>query len=512
MVIGLTGCGEDDAEPTSLENLADGVFYISHEDGTFETPYIGESTLKRYSNSNDRILWFKDDFKNIPTFHKGDTLVYYTESVFPQEFYFERFNDLGYTIGLRGIEAYDTGRVYVTTDENSMLTYPNGDTDEINSFTNSLVIIESLGGVKLRSSKMNDILSDHKTLTGLVKDNVYKAEIYVGTVRHDMDFKADVRVLGSMGTLKTSDYEFTRDKIIEIQIPEWFNEGYYFISGQGVFRYIKEGEYTHDIEQVDESLNIENDIPEEYVSKFTTGEVDQNDTFMSEEEAESITFIVDEEAYNTYVSNHEKEWEKMVIRPDDMSESEFIDWWFKEYKKTGALNPNASEAVVKERLQRNLLGPGSIDYRTRLENVSKESSAELPQKSTVGFILSQNYLNADGTTRVIDSIVERDADSKEYFFSEDYHSLGYFIMVVNLTAGDYDTAYISFSLGNDEVVAKGDAENQMIYASFDQREDEMIAPVTLHGTDDTIRSIKLIQIEKEAFDKVGNMRQPRKGQ
>ena len=106
--------------------------------------------------------------------------------------------------------------------------------------------------------------------------------IYEGTVYHKEKFRADVHVFGSMEVTDTTDYAFEKNSnVINIQIPDFFNTGYYCINGQGLFRYIASGEYYSDSTQ----FNIENIVPEKSPNTKTT----QLDDKYKQQNAEDIT-------------------------------------------------------------------------------------------------------------------------------------------------------------------------------------------------------------------------------
>lgn len=254
----FTGCGGKKYDNSNVpapstdsidtSNMKNGGFYIYHNGQAYK-PYFGKATFDEgniaSSSSKDRVMWFKeDDFANIPTMYKGDMILFYTRDDFKEDFTYERFKDLGYSIGLRDIKVLDSGRYSISTDESDDCTFPGGDTDELLLLnkTNDNVILESLGGTKLRTVEgtENDYsyLTDYGTIAGLEKDKKYAAQVYAGTVEHDYNFKADVEILGSMETYETPNYDFVKQYVVKVEFPDWFNSGYYMINGCGIFRYV----------------------------------------------------------------------------------------------------------------------------------------------------------------------------------------------------------------------------------------------------------------------------------
>lgn len=259
--LSATSCGSKEsskqnasvAKPTEdsidTSNLKSGNFYIYHNGETY-SPYFGAATFDKdqikTSVSKEDVMWFKEDFSKIPTMYQGDRLIYYSKDDFKEEFTYERFKDLGYSVGLCGIKVLNSGRYSISTDKKDNCTYPNGDTDALLLLNNSnkYVILESLGNTKLRTVNNEETgenytyLSNYGTITGLTKGEKYAAKVYAGTVEHDYTFTADVEILGAMEIYKTSNYDFIKQYVAEIEFPEWFNSGYYMINGCGIFRYI----------------------------------------------------------------------------------------------------------------------------------------------------------------------------------------------------------------------------------------------------------------------------------
>lgn len=253
-------------EEAYLANLEDGNFYIRHKNKICDPVYFGNGTFDAgatVSNPDSaRIMWYKDDFNTIPTLYEGDSLIFYTNNVLNESFIFERFEDLGYSVGICRMAETLSGRFSISTLVEDRCTYPNGDTDELLNLTNELVILDTLGGNYLRvvdeEAGEESYLSRCGTVNGLEQNKKYAAEIYEGTVRHEYIFTADVRILGSMEVTESTDYMFESKKIINIAIPEFFNTGYYMINGIGMFRYVNGPSYDKNTD-----FNVVNNIPDE---------------------------------------------------------------------------------------------------------------------------------------------------------------------------------------------------------------------------------------------------------
>ena len=281
---GLAGCGSQSSEkvsdkPSYLELLENNKFYVRHADDTCEEVYFGQGTYEsgRTVNTPDRerVLWYQDDYEKIPTLYEGDSLIFYSTDVLTEKFILERYEDYGYTIGLCGLTSTPSGRLSISTKTNDNCTFPNGDTDVILTYQNDTVVLDKLGGQELRYEAPSSIttqeereeaiknapITESGTIKGLKKDLVYEAEVYEGTILHEgLEFTANVHAFGSMEVTETTDFVFeVENNVIRVNIPDFFNSGYYNINGLGMFRYVKGKTYTDDMD----FFNVPNVVPEE---------------------------------------------------------------------------------------------------------------------------------------------------------------------------------------------------------------------------------------------------------
>lgn len=310
LMTAFVACGEaveKDPSEAYMDLLKEDMIYIRHEDYTVEQVYMPYHTLssEKIESGNinhDRVLWFKEDWANVPTLYKGDALIYYTPSDFNEVFTFERFFDQGYSIGLRKLGYTSTGRVYVSTGIDKKLTYPNGDTDVINDFkSNSYLIIDALGGTQLRYENLNTRISDYGFLTGLEKDRTYTVEIYNGTIKNVFEFTANVRVLGSAEYDITTDFNFVNGRIIEIPIPKDWNSGYYLINGLGMFRYVNGLSYDDDTD-----FNIPNPNPIDAIYYQT------EESYLPDDDPEN-----NDDGDENYLHPSDEEFNQALNDPDD---------------------------------------------------------------------------------------------------------------------------------------------------------------------------------------------------
>ena len=257
MAFSVDGCGKKEEEVAQnehyeyLNGLKDGGYYILHKDNTVEPLIFPYATFEKGNiggPSNSRIfIMNQEEYDSVPVLYEGDKLIYYYTGVLTEEFHFERFEDMGYSIGIAGMDITNSGRYSIPTGEDSVL-YPEGDTAMLQNFENEIVLMDSLGGVPLRGVRNEggegftfetDSISRCGSITGLKKDKSYKAEIYAGTRLYNYSFTADKRFFASMETTDTINFNFESETIANIDIPSYYNSGFYTINSYGIFRYVK---------------------------------------------------------------------------------------------------------------------------------------------------------------------------------------------------------------------------------------------------------------------------------
>lgn len=270
----LTACGSDEVPTDSLtlpeddkyaflNGMEDGILYVLHPDNTYTPTVFNAATFNRGEMSGtankDRIIWFKEDFNDIPTFYEGqDKLVMYTKNQVPEEIFLERFKDLGVSVGLCQLKPRESGKYSISTDPDDNNTYPGSDADEILNYTNETVMVDTIQGISLRTDetlKINeekDIaydqakdVTEYGTISNLAEYNYYDVDIYDGSKKNVLKLYADTHIMGSCKVIKKLNYHFTYDYLQEFELPPNLYTGYYTINSLGVFRFIaKNDAYT----------------------------------------------------------------------------------------------------------------------------------------------------------------------------------------------------------------------------------------------------------------------------
>lgn len=298
-----------------------------YDESEVSTSPLLSMTHKTFTKSankpeNQRIIWLKEEYADMPTLKYGDSLILYTTGDFDEVFTIERFEDTGYTIGVCNLRVSPTGRYRISTKLDDNCTYAGGDTDVVLAYANTeeknqYLTINTIGGKKIRyikpepkeeelpeepaentetetnecitddtaatvaqgktesvnvekteegdivtpeESEIENIFTRCGTIKGLQPYAVYSVDTYQGTVKNTYNWKADYRAFASMEVLKVTDFEFESDTIIKINLPEWLRSGYYTINNKGMFRYMADGEeFKESVTQIDENNYTDND-------------------------------------------------------------------------------------------------------------------------------------------------------------------------------------------------------------------------------------------------------------
>ncbi|MGN0240509.1 MAG: hypothetical protein ACI4CS_02375 [Candidatus Weimeria sp.] len=348
----FTGCGQKKKD-TSTEikvhatksELEDGCIYVRHKDGTFDQVYPGENDKAKKTN----IFWFKSDFKKIPHLVQGngDTLVYYSTSDVEAKFTFQRYYDLGYSVGICGMTPdKKTGRYSISTDKDDFNTYPGSSADEIlkTANDNKTAVIASIGGKEIKREVTNtddastdtesdttdttdentdgtttdessadgsgtdkvssEMVTKYGTIKNLTKNALYTVVTYNGSIRKSVNIRANVRILGYAGKYVSSSYSYgTGDdgNLITIGIPQWFNTGYYTIQTDkttvGMFALVNGNSYDDTTD-----FNNPNAVPDTDEEKAQTdvdAENGTDNTAVYDSYMDNVTF--DKSGYVTIV-------------------------------------------------------------------------------------------------------------------------------------------------------------------------------------------------------------------
>ena len=219
-----------------VEDTKNNCFYVEKKDGTYQQLYLGKATFYSGNNyvSRDSVAWFGKDYARIPTMNAGEKIVYRSRNEFDEVFPVERFEDLGFTIGICKLTQSGSGRYKFSTNREDMQINPDSSAAALYELGEHTATMEQIGGIQLRSGN----ISRAGTIIGLEAGRSYKTDVYVGTSVNNYSLIADVKAFTSMESYTITKYDYEQSHVISFGFPNGFESGYYFVGGFGFVRYI----------------------------------------------------------------------------------------------------------------------------------------------------------------------------------------------------------------------------------------------------------------------------------
>lgn len=375
LAFGLTGCGNKSSENKigvitfdDIDKLADGGYYVRHGDVYYQ-PYFGQTsfTPDRTVTAKDdkRVAWYGEDYANIPTMNKGDTIVYHSTQPFTEGITIERFEDLGYTVGICQMKETSSGRYSFATDSRKFNVDIKSDAGTLCQNGETTATFEKIGGVHLRAGN----ISRAGTVVGLSKDKTYDCDIYIGTDLHEYKIKADVKALCSMEVFEIKDYNFDRSKTITFKFPKNLQSGYYNVGGFGIVRYINsaKGEFSESMD-----MNIPNDIENLYAN-VDNPSIDDLEDYTEDIKEETFTLDEDADVTVSVIYQDSKDYTDAPVVKVVSSEAAYTLSEGKDNELTSSLSLKSGTYTIK------LIGLGNRTYSYR---VTKNEQKETKTKET----------------------------------------------------------------------------------------------------------------------------------
>lgn len=343
------------AEIKSMNSLGNNEFYVQHGKTYYEL-YKGYASFSGQASGADpsRVLWFNDDtdWNAIPTLYQGDKLIYHYNDAFDESFTFERFLDLGNTIGVCNMSPRKSGHYEMST---NLDTYsyidPGSDATQLHDLGNRMITFETIGGTDVRKANV----TTSGTIAGLKKGKSYKADVYTGTEMKTFTFTADAHALCSYQVDSSDDYVYMQSRIAEIKIPDYFNSGYYSVNGSGLFRYVKDAT-SYDDKTDFSKLNVN---PDHDNNDKLINEIEQQSSVLSnstQEAPDTITDIVTIPSDGNYSIS--------ILYDDEISD---------EYKDSGNNNSNTVTAELVANDKTYNFDSAATNNTIMLENVKLQA-------------------------------------------------------------------------------------------------------------------------------------------
>jgi len=409
LAFGLTGCGNKSSENKigvatfkDIDQLADGGYYVRHGDVYYQ-PYFGQTSFTpgRVASAKDdkRIAWYGEDYANIPTMNKGDTIVYHSTQPFTEGLTIERFEDFGYTVGICQMKEASSGRYSFATDSRSFNVDIKSDAGTLCQNGETSATFDKIGGVNLRAGN----ISRAGTIIGLSKGKTYDCDIYIGTDLHECKIKADVKALCSMEVFDITDYSFNRSKTITFKFPKNLQSGYYNIGGFGIVRYINsaKGKFSESMD-----MNIPNDIENLYAN-VDKPSIDDLEDYTEDIKEETFTLNEDADVTVSVIYQDSKDYTDAPVVKVVSSEAAYTLSAGKDNELTSSLSLKSGTYTIK------LIGLGNRTYSYRVtKNKQKETEVQSGSGTGSNTKKSNSEKTTGGSSRgssIADKIKEEEA-------------------------------------------------------------------------------------------------------
>lgn len=409
LAFGLTGCGNKSSENKigvatfkDIDQLADGGYYVRHGDVYYQ-PYFGQTSFTpgRVASAKDdkRIAWYGEDYANIPTMNKGDTIVYHSTQPFTEGLTIERFEDFGYTVGICQMKEASSGRYSFATDSRSFNVDIKSDAGTLCQNGETSATFDKIGGVNLRAGN----ISRAGTIIGLSKGKTYDCDIYIGTDLHECKIKADVKALCSMEVFDITDYSFNRSKTITFKFPKNLQSGYYNIGGFGIVRYINsaKGKFSESMD-----MNIPNDIENLY-AKVDEPSINDLEDYTEDIKEETFTLDEDTDVTVSVIYQDSKDYADAPVVKVVSSEAAYTLSAGKDNELTSSLSLKSGTYTIK------LIGLGNRTYSYRVtKNKQKETEVQSGSGTGSNTKKSNSEKTTGGSSRgssIADKIKEEEA-------------------------------------------------------------------------------------------------------
>lgn len=339
--------GIDSKSKDFESKLTNGTYYVVHDDIWYPLVYY----VTNFTNAPgetvnpDRQMYFTTSNENqIPTLFEGDKLVYYSTDQLLDYVVFERYKEIGYTIGLFDIRNMTSDRCYVFLGDDNESILTGTDLEELYDLNVENALIDKIAGEKFTSDMVEDGL-----VAGMSKLKTYDIDVYAGTYYKHFLTTANVRAFKAYELYASVEYDTMKSYLYEIKIPEYFLDGYYYIYNCGMFRYVKSNEYY--------------DGPE-YIGQFNEQLLyPAVDIYSEDDEYIAPALYSDFDALNKFTTNIEGKFGYVEDTVEDTKEEE------KEVSKT-----ILQEAVVKKI---ELYAPKDKECKIEIVSSSGETSGDI---------------------------------------------------------------------------------------------------------------------------------------
>lgn len=227
------------------EKLVSGSYYVLHDGVYYPLFEYGNNTTdapKDFVEPKRQLYFTTENEINIPTLFEGDELVYYSVDGLLDYLVWERYYDLGYTVGLLNLKTMTSGRVYLDLSKDDVVSIiPDSELYAMMDLNAEQILIDKIGGVSIDETLISDGL-----ITSTQKSKTYDLEVYTGTHFKHYITTANTHAFKAYELFASIEYETLQEFLYRIEIPDYFVNGYYLLDGQGVVRIVRGDSYSED--------------------------------------------------------------------------------------------------------------------------------------------------------------------------------------------------------------------------------------------------------------------------
>lgn len=374
--------GIDSTSKDFETQLVSGNYYVVHGDMyyplfSYENNYSSDDP-EDYVNPDRQVYFTTENEINIPTLFAEDKLIYYSTDTLLDYMTWERYYDLGYTIGVHNIQEMTNGRMYLDLDADEDCVIKDSELYDIYNLGVKQILLDKIGNVQITSDLITDNL-----INSVQKSKVYDLEIYTGTQFKHYQTSANIHAFKAYELFASTEYETLQDEFYEITIPDYFVTGYYYLDNLGMVRIVKGSEYSKETDFNEQLLFPEIDEsaydydPDEYVSPRLYSTNDILNKFETNIEG-ALGYVPDDE---NLVENKEEKNDDLEIKLKEAS-IKTVDLFFpdsRDCKITIKSNESTGDMylVMDGESARRLLDYNRLDKCYELEVIGKNEKGTL---------------------------------------------------------------------------------------------------------------------------------------
>ena len=215
--------------------LQNGVYYVKN--GTSFAPVYDLETksFKGVSKKiiQSRVAWLTNDSFMIPEHYAGEIIAYKSQEANLINVVLERFEDMGYSLGIYGGTLGEDGYYHMSVKENTIAG------SEVQAKL-SKAYSDEIRIVSIGNTPISDVIDQGSgIITQLGENKTYTMEFYAGTQFYRDNFTADTHFLRPFELYNyNSDYiKDTTHGYMSFNTPADLKSGYYYLNGAGFFIY-----------------------------------------------------------------------------------------------------------------------------------------------------------------------------------------------------------------------------------------------------------------------------------